>query len=217
MGQYYKPVSLDKKEYLYTHDFKTKHTRDDGKTFITGEGLKLMEHSYIGNKIMNAVENLIIPGGSWCFTRLVWAGDYADNEKDTEDNINSIMEEKGKKIKPSTKKVDKAYRYLHNHTKKLVIDLSKIKDIEGEKDFKIHPLSLLVCEGNGRGGGDFRGKDPRIGVWARSVISLEKTVLAGYKLIDGNFSEQREAKGITMKSGKASTLKPDMVIGLKNS
>lgn len=216
MGQYYYPVSLEKKEYILSHDIK-----DDPKEDF-GQGLKLMEHSYINNAMMNAVERLLIPGGDWCFTRLVWAGDYADHEKgypkkkskegeEYDNNLHSIMAEKGKKIIPSTKKVDKAYRYLHNHTKKLVIDLSKVKkDSDG---WRIHPLSLLVCEGNGRGGGDFRDDDPRVGTWARDVISLEKTALTDYKIISGDFSEERTSIP-DMGVGKTSKLKPDLVIGL---
>lgn len=197
MGQYYKPVNLDNKEYLYTHDFKSKFTGADGKEYETGEGLKLMEHSYIGNKVLNAIESLIIPDGNWHEARLVWAGDYADHEDGYEKtpegydvNIYSIMEDEGTKIKPSTKKVDPKYHYLTNHTKKVVIDLDTVK---ADKDgWKIHPLPLLVCEGNGRGGGDFHGEDPRIGTWARDSISLEDHIIEGYTLEpDGTFIENR--------------------------
>jgi len=196
MGQYYKPVSLDKKEYLYTHDFKSRFERGDGKVSYLGEGLKLMEHSYIGNKVMNVVERMITPTGNWYKTKLVWAGDYADHEKGYKKtkegydvNINSIMKKEGKKVKPSSRKVSKKFRYLTNHIQKVVIDLSEIK--EDSDGYKIHPLSLLVCEGNGRGGGDFHGEDSRIGSWAREVISLEEKVLPRFELIDGQFQEER--------------------------
>jgi hypothetical protein len=196
MGQYYKPVNLDKKEYMYTHDFKTRFIRQDGKIMYLGQGLKLMEHSYINNPVMNAVESMIIPGGGWYRNRLVWAGDYADHEPGYEKtpqgydvNISSIMDDEGTKIRPSSKKVDKKYRYLTNHTKQLVIDLLKIK--EDQDGWKIHPLSLLVCEGNGRGGGDFIGEDSRIGTWSRDMISLEESVIDGYKLMSGQFTEER--------------------------
>jgi hypothetical protein len=33
----------------------------------------------------------------------------------------------------------------------------------------------LTCEGNGRGGGDYRGESPLIGSWARDVISVSDT------------------------------------------
>ncbi len=196
MGQYFYPVSLDKKQYVYSHDFKTKHKRDDGSTFTCGEGLKLMEHSYIGNKLMNAVENLIIPTGSWYKERLVWAGDYADHEagysKTAEGydvNLHSIVQNEGQKIHPSTKRVPKKYHYLTNHTQKVVVDLNDLQEIKDWAGAKIHPLSLLVCEGNGRGGGDFCGEDARIGSWARNSISLEDHIEDGYELIECQFVE----------------------------
>lgn len=40
----------------------------------------------------------------------------------------------------------------------------------------VHPLPLLVCEGNGRGGGDYCGPgEDDCGRWARDVISLERS------------------------------------------
>ena len=196
MGQYYKPVNLDRKEYMFSHDFKYPYKRNGGTSAVFSVGLKLMEHSYIGNNPMNAVEQMIIPGGDWYKNRLVWAGDYADPEEGRGKssngcavNIYQIMENEGTKITPLAKKVDKKYRYLTNHTQKVVIDL---QTVEGDGDgFSIHPLSLLICEGNGRGGGDFNGEDSRIGSWARDVISLENHIYEGYSLVDGNFREER--------------------------
>jgi len=48
--------------------------------------------------------------------------------------------------------------------------------------YKIHPLPLLTCEGNGQGGGDFYGEDNKklIGKWARNRISIESTKPKGY-------------------------------------
>ena len=38
-----------------------------------------------------------------------------------------------------------------------------------------HPLPLLTCEGNSRGGGDYRGQDRQnlLGSWARDSLSIE--------------------------------------------
>ena len=198
MGQYYKPVNLDNMEWILTHDLKTKWTRNDGKSFMMGQGLKLMEHSYIGNTVMNAVERLIIPDGAWHKSRLVWAGDYADHEEGYpkrdgkhDNNIHTITDDEGTKIKPKTRKVPKKYKYLVNHTKEEYIDLSKI--VDDEDGYRIHPLSLLTCEGNGRGGGDFHGDDDRIGRWARDVISLEESVSETFYEMDGQFYEDRRA------------------------
>jgi len=68
MGQYYHPIILGKnggiKGYWYSHKI--------------GQGLKLMEHSYLNNPLCNCVENYIAKNGG---ARLVWAGDYADEER----------------------------------------------------------------------------------------------------------------------------------------
>jgi len=64
MGQYYRPTNIDKFESLYSHDFDN--------------GLKLMEHSYIKNTFVKAVERLLSPKGPWHKCRLCWAGDYME-------------------------------------------------------------------------------------------------------------------------------------------
>jgi hypothetical protein len=83
MGQYYKIVNLDKRQYLHPHKF--------------GAGLKLMEFSGKGDSIMQAVAILLSSGngrgggdihsenhdpeglvGSWAGDRIVVAGDYMD-------------------------------------------------------------------------------------------------------------------------------------------
>jgi hypothetical protein len=71
---------------------------------------------------------------------------------------------------------DKPYRYIVNHTKKQYTD----KDAE-----HFHPLPLLTAEGNGRGGGDYRGlNEDKIGIWARDVISIEKAAPEGYEELE---------------------------------
>ena len=66
MGQYYKPVftNYDGKIIAFAHA----HHVDNG--------LKLMEHSYVGNHLCNSVVNFLkkYPDG----LHLTWAGDYAD-------------------------------------------------------------------------------------------------------------------------------------------
>lgn len=156
MGQYYKPVNLDKREFVCSHDYDN--------------GLKLMEHSWIGNDFVTVIENLIKRGGAWFKNHIVWAGDYADNEPNAEENIyNSVGENP---IKPSSKQ-DKTLRYLKNLDTKEFVDLKKVPvtEVYEGHEYKIHPLPLLTCEGNNRGGGDYRGESPLIGKWARNRIT----------------------------------------------
>lgn len=77
-----------------------------------------------------------------------------------------------------------------NYTKKEFVDLKTIRSISRyDKNWKIHPLPLLTCEGNGRGGGDFYEDDKRIGSWARDSISIEVDKPIGFLLVDGTFIE----------------------------
>lgn len=153
-----------------------------------------MEHSYLENQFVCAVELLLIKNAKWHKKRIVWAGDYANNEPGKETNIAGILEDK-KKIRPKCNEASimllKYFRYIVNHTLKQYVDKNEvIKNTRRSDSFYIHPLPLLTCEGNGGGGGDFRGEDDRIGMWARHRISIEnKKPPKSYTEIDGLFEE----------------------------
>lgn len=199
MGQYYKPIVLDEakqgepekvKAWVYSHEIKTTYTRDDGSKFTSGSGLKLMEHSWMKNPFVKAFENLIVDNPQ----RVVWAGDYADEETDqtavtsdgTIENVTLYhLCEDSTKVKPNRGR--KTHRYVINHTKKEFVDKKNCpKDSDG---WQIHPLPLLTCEGNGRGGGDFRGSNDYVGLWARDVISVGSSVPDGFEEIKPDFAE----------------------------
>lgn len=182
MGQYYHPVSLDTMEHLYSHDFDN--------------GLKLMEHSYVGNNFVSAVEMLLIEGGRWDKHQIVWAGDYADGELPGTPlyGINPESErpftiqdhlEDSKKLRFLIEGIPADHIYLINFDKKQYVDKTKIP-VGGnwgeDEPFYIHPLPLLTAEGNGRGGGDFRGADPKglIGSWARNRLGLRNAIPEGF-------------------------------------
>ena len=161
MGQYYKPINVDKMQYLLSDDY--------------GNGRKLMEHSWIGNSFVATVELLIKKGGAWFGNRIIWAGDYADKEPDTEETLYSLVKNK---IKPKEQMRKKKYRFLVNLDKKEYVNMSKVPKCGAEwmgtrNVWKIHPLPLLTCEGNGRGGGDYHGESPLIGSWARCRIIIQ--------------------------------------------
>lgn len=63
-------------------------------------------------------------------------------------------------------------RFLVNETKKQFVDLWEVPSVDG---YRIHPLPLLTCEGNGRGGGDYDGLDMElVGSWARDFITVQE-------------------------------------------
>ncbi len=110
-------------------------------------------------------------------------GHYAEEEpglkiieegKEHDANLYSLCNDENE-IKPKVAKTDD-YPFIVNHTKKQFVDKNKVPEIQDWEGVKIHPLPLLTSEGNGQGGGDFRGEDENeiIGSWARDVISIEK-------------------------------------------
>lgn len=159
MGQYYFPIFLNNggkvMAWVHAHEYNN--------------GLKLMEHSYIDNNFVNAVETELRPEGRFYMSNFVWAGDYADNEPGLEENLYHICTD-DLKINPSSSMDMSAYQYIVNHTKKMYVNKARVPE---RFECCLHPLPLLTCEGNGRGGGDFRGSHPLIGSWARDRISVE--------------------------------------------
>lgn len=175
MGQYYYAVILadkvDKSDDELIRTYVHAH--------MYNNGLKLMEHSYNGNELVLAVEKLIGPQGMFYKSRVVWAGDYADKEsgKESDKNLYEMCE-----TRPTFKHDGEyvSYPYIVNHTKKEYV----------VKKGMIHPLPLLTAEGNGRGGGDYKGQDEElVGIWARDVLSMENEVPVDYDLRECKFED----------------------------
>lgn len=157
MGQYFKACNIQTKECITAWDFN--------------ELAKLIEHSWIGNRFVNVAEKLLAKGGKWFGQPFCWSGDYANNENEAGQNLYDICDKNA--IKPKLGKYRK-FRYLLNLTTKVFVDLDKVpcsRMYDGEES-QIHPLPLLTCEGNGKGGGDFYGEDTNnlVGSWARCII-----------------------------------------------
>lgn len=213
MGQYYHGIILGtrvKKQvekvvnWVYSDDIKTTWKRDDGTKISMGNGLKLMEHSYRRNNFVNAFETLIADNPQ----RVVWAGDYADNEPDQKITVKEEKELNGVKYlvdveeevnlyglcDDDTKIIPKArrkeYRFVINHTKKCYVDKRKVPKFNG--NWQLHPLPILTCEGNLRGGGDFFSKDDNkiVGTWARDVISVNDIKPIGFNELIFNLIEE---------------------------
>lgn len=185
MGQYYAPVNLDVKEYLIAHDY--------------GNGLKLMEHSWLGNKFVNTVISLLSPGGTWYRTRLVWAGDYMDNEdflsefpeaKPNENLHTFATDNPGSgftQIRPNVADGPEL-TVIVNHTLGEYVWLKKLaKDSDG---WCVHPLPLLTSKGNGRGGGDYRGRSKFLERWAGHQLSAEYGVPDNLTPIHPRFTDK---------------------------
>lgn len=175
MGQYYHPIVLSADGNIIA--WMDAHMYENG--------LKLMEHSYLNNNFVCTFEFGLSPEGPHHKSRIVWAGDYADNEPGQETNLYQQCSEYNL-IRPSVKDTTK-YRFIVNHSKKVFVDTDKIDT--SEDGLAIHPLPLLTCEGNGRGGGDYRHDVPLVGSWARDVISVEEAVADDFVEIIFNLKE----------------------------
>ena len=183
MGQYYRPMVIcgNKVKVFRSFDY------DNGQ--------KLLEHSYLGNELMNAVFAEIHNNPA----KVAWMGDYADNmlgdpyEKKMDPDRFMKMYKRAWNARKFTVIEPLKYEhggYLVNHTQKIFIDLGKFedktgwyeewKDLRGKmhKDrFAINPLSLLTACGNGRGGGDYHEEHPGykdVGTWAFDKIEFSE-------------------------------------------
>lgn len=152
-----------------------------------------MEHSYVGNAFVETIVATLQQHSQ----RVVWAGDYADPEGDGHtlyDHAHAIHNVPCEIVQAAT---PEPYRYLLNVTAKEYVDMTKVPVERDGSEFSlsIHPLPLLTAEGNGRGGGDFRGDEEYVGRWARDFISVKPDATAwppkGWTEIVPDFSENR--------------------------
>jgi len=119
MGQYYKIVNLDKKEYLHPHKF--------------GDGLKLLEFGLSGMGTLAGLTVLLADGnnrgggdlrsdnpliGSWAGDRIVVTGDYADEGKfvrSKKKNLYTVADEQFKDISDAVLEVMAEDSYVREH------------------------------------------------------------------------------------------------------
>ena len=166
MGQYYKAILLDK-EKQNVIGWVSPYQYDSGS--------KLMEHSWMKNDFVKSFENMIYKNPM----PVTWCGDYADAVDGSEegDNFYSLCEDKTN-LTPSTILGEHKSQYIINHDTLEYVDKAKVPT---DKDgWQIHPLPLLTAEGNGRGGGDFRGESELVGLWSRNLISVSEELPKGY-------------------------------------
>ena len=204
MGQYYKPTALDKNADVTANDWQP--IKWQLLCYDFDNGAKLMEHSYVRNTLVQAVEYLLAKDKDG--TPFVWAGDYAEDYPGFTTNLFDVggkqescrtglaelfkdgvlTEINGLGGKPCYRiKRPKTYKYVINHTKKMYVEIPPHR--KGE--LTVHPLPLLTCESNGRGGGDYysdKGKD-YVGAWKYDTISVGNRVPKGYEKLDVLFQE----------------------------
>lgn len=178
MGQNFKVINLDKKEYLAPWDY--------------GNNSEIMRHSWIGNGFVCAVEKLLSKNEKWYQNRIVWAGDYMDNglfldKNIINKNLYNYAIDKFIRINPIIE-IEDMGRFVINYTKKEFVDKERCI---GGKRWNVHPLPLLISSGNGKGQNDYKpinDLDKKyIGIWAGDIISIENDIIKDFKEIIPNF------------------------------
>ena len=179
MGQYYVAIIMDAagrfiRAWFNPHNYEY--------------GAKLTEHCGVKSAFVAAVSQQICPTGALYRSAVAWAGDYAPMEEGMDvnlyDSIDLVPNQK-KGIAPAAAAATASdYPFLVNWSKRLYVDTRK------ESNFS--PLPLLTAEGNGLGGGDYRGSSMElVGTWARDELSFEsdvpseaKELVCGFKMDD---------------------------------
>lgn len=189
MGQYYRIVLKNRRDGLVVNNRRFK---DSGYILA-----KLTEHSYLGNYLTSCVA-YAIEGNP---TRVMWVGDYAKKHEIRRltnrhlsfyriwgDGVNVDHEF------PFKGEFDYAGKFLVNHTKKLALsydDYMKLSGGEAVFDYTIDPLPLLTAVGNGRGCGDYGGKNSdKVGTWAWDKLEITSEKPAGYRKFTVSFEEE---------------------------
>ena len=174
MGQYYYPTII-----------RRDGTVDQYLACDYDNGLKLMEHSYIGNNFVDGILNTLYhnPG------KLAWLGDYTDSEDDFEDGaifkgVFGLFISSGDDFRKRYSRLTEDDNFslegkiILNHSKKEYIIMSKYieiakEELESEDDFIVNPIPLLTASSNGRGGGDYRGPNEEYcGLWCGDIIEV---------------------------------------------
>ena len=164
-------------------------------------GVKLMEHSWINNPVMNAISRKLYEKPA----RVAWVGDYSKNEQIVIEKklYNKAWKENAavQRLYPSAFQLNGCY--IINRSKKEYVDYNAyIKRCKAFKKFNgiksewiIHPLSLLTAVGNGQGEGDYKGYNAIgeniVGKWCYDLITIKDTKPAkGYKELECIFEEK---------------------------
>lgn len=155
-------------------------------------GLKLMEHSWLGNDFVNGVLESIWDNPS----KVAWVGDYADQPSDFDDRYTervyaSVWGDGVTELPFGSVPTEHATGFLANLDRGVFVDIeryAKESAFSPSWDSGVwvtHPLPLLTCIGNGRGGGDYWGTCmDMVGSWAMDELVFTEDEPEGLAEVD---------------------------------
>jgi hypothetical protein len=175
MGQYYRPVlKVNDTIHIFNRDIDGEYTM-----------AKLTEHSWWPNPMVNAVVSRLYKTKG----KLAWVGDYTEDEELPEDLVVSdVWETKGEGLTSVDFTLDN--KFIVNWDRKEYISANDYKEDSNSEGWVLHPLPLLTAIGNGRGGGDYKGRNfGYCGFWTWDTISIEDTIPQGFVEMKITFKE----------------------------
>jgi hypothetical protein len=197
MGEYFKPIIL-KKDWKKRKDIVEFST----DSWSSNNGAKLMEHSWAGNNFV----------GLACFMLrhlyygypFVWASDYVEAEEVTTEAYpqgvyiyghgSNYADSEG--CKYFLNYFNKEYEVIPQYNYAVNLDKNEYVRIPkyNKKEHRVHPLPLLCCNSDGRGGGWYHGKTglEYIGRWAydRIGVANSRKAIEGMTEIKPDFKEE---------------------------
>lgn len=186
MGQYYNVVTRNKDGLIQAYNREV-----DGEYTMA----KLMEHSWWFNDFVSTITKMLYHNPM----QIAWVGDYADSADNIKDVFMSEQiyeaawgdDNKTLGVKKDVLLLDG--KFLVNHRDKTYVNCDQYKFLSDLDDegMIIHPLPLLTCVGNGRGGGDYDGENMEyVGSWYLNEISIEDEPPAGYTKLSGLYFKE---------------------------
>jgi len=149
-------------------------------THELGNGLKLMEHSYLNNNYCEAIEWKLLNKKK----SLVWLCDYHEKDMMTELTWNNTKEGSIKEA-PDTYTEHSPVKYIINHSIQMYFEKQELSKLLENEEWMIHPLPILTNSDDGAmGGGDYHEDDSRRGTWCGHTIEVRTSdVPSSYKNI----------------------------------
>lgn len=178
MGQYYKPT-IQATKYV-------ENRKEIRKLFVfdpydLNYGVKLCEHTHRDSEVVRLVTNLMyeLNKQGWA-TQLVWLGDYANPSFGEEPDLYGSLKYTEVQFRKEDDVIVSAmvdgfdgvidmtqeHHYLVNHDRNEYINTADNVGTYSQ-------LALLTADGNGKGSGDYWGKNWRdVGLWRYHEISV---------------------------------------------
>ena len=182
MGQYWNICIVNKKNNKRSFYYPT-------------GGIKLMEHSYLGNDTTDFICHQIENKPHY----VVWYGDYVNSKEDTivaeGSSFKGRMSSKyllNKESEPCGDCERFIYegKVLVNHDTKEYLSFDEYKEAclsisdPEDYDWVVHPLALLTACSNGKGGGDYHCDKAtnidKVGRWSMHLLEITTKAPEGY-------------------------------------